>query len=313
MKLKDLTTRFEPLAPGHRLCAGCSAPIVVKQVLLGCEYPVVITNATGCLEVSTTPFPWTSWRVPWFHSAFENAAATAAGLESMYKALKKRGKITTEIKFLAIGGDGGTYDIGLQALSGAFERGHDFVYLCYNNEAYMNTGIQRSSATPSWADTTTSPAGKEIKGKQGFRKDLTMIMAAHNSPYIAQASPSHWRDLITKAKKAFEIKGPTFLNVISPCHRGWRTDMKQTIKLAKMAVDTCYWPLFEVENDNYRLNYKPKHKIPLRNWLQMQGRFRHLFTEKNEHLIEKLQREVNERWQKLLELCGERPQSESTS
>jgi len=229
------------------------------------EEPVVIATATGCLEVASSVYPWTSWRVPWIHSAFENASTTAAGAEAMYRSLVRQGKIEDkDIKFLAFGGDGATYDIGLQWISGTFERGHKVIYVCLNNEAYMNTGIQRSSATPLGASTTTSPAGKVIPGKTQWRKPLTRIMAAHDIPYVAQASPHRWRDLMEKARKAVEADGPAFINVISPCPRGWRHDSSMSVEVAKMAVETCYWPLYEVRNGTeWTLNYKPREKKPV--------------------------------------------------
>jgi pyruvate ferredoxin oxidoreductase beta subunit len=261
--------------------------------------PVVVCCATGCLEVSTTIYPYTAWRSPFIHNAFENAAATISGVEAAYLSLKKQGKVDKEIKFVAFGGDGGTYDIGLQSLSGAMERGHNMVYVCYDNGAYMNTGIQRSSATPRGADTTTSPAGKVIPGKPAARKDLTAIMAAHNIPYVAQASPSHWNDLVEKAKKAFAVEGPAFLNILAPCPRGWRYDAKDTIEMSRLAVDTCQWPLYEIEDGVLRITYQPKEKKPLTDYLKPQGRFKHLFAKGNEQLLEELQAEVDKRWEEL--------------
>ncbi len=222
--LKELSRQPEIVTGGHRLCAGCGAPIVVRQALKALKHPVVVANATGCLEVATAIYPYTAWRCSWIHSAFENAAATMSGVEAAYRSLKRQGKIKDEIRFIAFGGDGGTFDIGFQSLSGAMERGHRMVYLCYDNEAYMNTGIQRSSATPMGAETTTTPAGQVIPGKVQHRKDLTAIMAAHDIPYVAQVSPSHWNDLVTKLEKAFEADGPAFINAIAPCPRGWRHD-----------------------------------------------------------------------------------------
>ena len=303
---KELSKRGDRLAPGHRLCAGCGASIVVRQMMAAIDDPVVIGNATGCLEVATTIYPYTAWRVPWMHNAFENAASTVSGIEAAYRSLVRQGKIPEQnVKFIAYGGDGGTYDIGIQALSGAMERGHRMLYVCYDNGAYMNTGIQRSSATPYGANTTTSPAGKVIPGKMQFHKDLTAIMAAHNIPYVAQAAPSQWRDLMNKTRKAVNCDGPAFMNVLSSCNRGWRHPTDQTIPITQLAVDTCWWPLFEVENGEWRLTYRPKEKKPVVDWLKLQGRFRHLFTPKNEHMIEKMQAEVDRRWQHLLELCGE--------
>lgn len=303
---KALSHKEDRLAPGHRLCAGCAAGIVVRQILLAIDEPVIVANATGCLEVATTIYPYTAWRVPWIHSAFENAASTAAGVEAALRALVRRGKVEDrDIRIIAFGGDGGTYDIGLQALSGALERGHRMMYVCYNNEAYMNTGIQRSSATPYGAHTTTSPAGKVIPGKQQRRKDLTAIAVAHHIPYAAQASPSQWRDLMQKARKGASVDGPAFLNVLSSCNRGWRHETEKTIEIMQLAVDTCYWPLYEVENGRYRLTYKPKEKLPVEAWLETQGRFRHLFRPENRHLIDELQKQVDEEWERLLWLCGE--------
>ena len=304
LTLKELSKKEDRLSPGHRLCPGCGAGTVVRQILLAIDEPVVLSNATGCLEVSTTIYPYTAWRVPWIHNAFENSAATMSGVEAAYQSLKRQGKITEDIKFIAFGGDGGTYDIGLQALSGAMERGHKMMYVCYDNGAYMNTGIQRSSATPHGADTTTSPSGKVIPGKLGYNKDMVGIMAAHNIPYVAQASPSNWRDLMQKARKG-AANGPAFMNVLANCNRGWRHAAEDSIELCKLAVDSCYWPLYEVENGEWKLNYKPKAKLPIEKWIEPQGRFRHLFKPENRHMIDELQAEVDRRWAKLLKMCGE--------
>jgi len=456
--IKELSAKIpERLGPGHRLCAGCGASIAVRQVLMGTEDPVVAVCATGCLEVATTIYPYTAWKIPFMHNAFENAAATISGIETAYRALKKKGKIKKEIKFVAFGGDGGTYDIGLQALSGALERGHNFVYVCYDNEAYMNclslssliatkdglkkiteikvgeevyafdlkrhqlvlkrcsgvfdngvkdvyelstlhhsikatsnhpflvaiqekgdtrggiscqtrtdvyvwktleqieigdevvalkefnkgfeveevisikyvrkeptldlrvegehnfiangivvhnTGIQRSSATPYGASTTTAPAGKVIPGKVQFRKDLTAIVAAHRIPYLAQGTISHWNDLVTKAQKAFAAKGPAFLNVLTMCHRGWRYPQEDTIEIAKLAVETGFWPLIEVENGTWRFTYKPKERKPIEEFLKAQGRFKHLFKEENKHITAEIQKHIDENWARLEHLCA---------
>lgn len=302
--LRELTKKEELLCGGHRACAGCAAPIAVRQALKAVDTPVVVGCATGCLEVTTTIYPFTSWRVPFIHSAFENAAATISGAEAAYRALKKKGKVTRDIQFIAFGGDGGTYDIGFQSLSGAMERGHDMVYICYDNEAYMNTGIQRSSATPKGASTTTSPAGKVIPGKVQFRKDLTAVMAAHNIPYVAQAVPSHWNDFITKVQKALAVKGPAFINVLAPCRLGWQFDPAETIDIMRGAVETCFWPLYEVENGVWRVTHKPREKKPVRGWLEKQGRFRHLFRPENEHIIEEIQADIDRNWEALLARAG---------
>jgi pyruvate ferredoxin oxidoreductase beta subunit len=305
-KLKELAMMEDRLVAGHGMCLGCGIPLIFKMVLRATEDPLIIANATGCLEVCTTIFPRTSWNVTWVHSAFENAAATIAGVEAMYKSLKNNGKIPKDkkIKFLGTGGDGGTYDIGLQALSGAMERGHDIVYLCYDNNAYANTGGQRSSATPFGASATTSPAGAKSPGKLQWRKNLTKVLAAHNIPYVAQASPSRWQDLFNKAKKAFEVEGPAFLNVLCLCPTEWKYEESKGIELAKTAVDTCFWPLYEVENGKYKINYKPKEKKSILEWIKPQGRFRHLFKEENAWVVEEFQRKVDEEWEELNKLAA---------
>ena len=299
LTLKELSKKEDRFTHGHRMCSGCGAPIIVKQVLMATDYPIIASNATGCLEVSSCISEYTAWKIPWIHSAFENAAATISGVETMYRVWKKKGLIDKEVKFIAFGGDGGTYDIGLQSLSGAMERGHDMLYVCYDNGAYMNTGIQRSSATPFGADTTTNPAGSKIPGKLQKRKDLTKIMAAHNIPYTAQASPSHWSDLIKKVRKAFEIKGPKFMNVISACNRGWRSKTDDAITLCRLAVNTCYWPLYEVENGITRITVKPKDKKPITEFLKPQGRFKHLFAPENEWMLKKIQEDIDKDWEEL--------------
>jgi len=299
LSLKEISKKEVLISSGHRMCAGCGAPTVIKMVLLACDYPVIASNATGCLEVSTCISDYTAWKIPWIHRAFENAAATISGVETMYRSLKKQGVISKEIKFVAFGGDGGTYDIGLQSLSGAMERGHDMLYICYDNGAYMNTGIQRSSATPRGADTTTRPAGSVIPGKTEPRKNLTRIMAAHDIPYAAQASPSHWMDLMKKVKKAFEIKGPKFMNIISPCNRGWRSRTDDSIMLSRLAVDTCYWPLYEIEDGVTKITFTPKEKKPIVEFLKTQGRFKHLFKPENEWVIKKFQEDVDKEWERL--------------
>lgn len=305
-KLKDLAQMEDRLVAGHGMCLGCGIPLIFKIVLRATEDPLIIANATGCLEVCTTIFPRTAWNVTWVHSAFENAASTIAGVEAMYKALKRKGKIPKDktIKFLGTGGDGGTYDIGLQALSGTMERGHDVVYLCYDNNAYANTGGQRSSATPLGASATTSPAGTQSPGKLQWRKDLTKILSAHNIPYVAQASPSRWQDLYNKAKKAFEVEGPAFLNVLCLCPTEWKYEESKGVELAKIAVDTCVWPLYEVENGKYKLNYKPKEKKSVLEWIKPQGRFRHLFKEENAWVLEEFQKKVDEEWEELQRLAS---------
>ncbi len=300
LSLKELSKKEDLLTHGHRMCAGCGAPTVVKMILMASEYPLVAANATGCLEVSTCISEYTAWKIPWIHTAFENAGATISGVETMYRALRKRGKMDRDVKFIAFGGDGGTYDIGFQSLSGTMERGHDVVYVCYDNGAYMNTGIQRSSATPRGANTTTSPVGKVSPGKLQPRKDLTRIMAAHNIPYAAQGAPSHYMDLMKKARKAIALAGPAFLNVLSPCNRGWRSRTDDSIALSRLAVETCYWPLYEVEDGVVKITAKPKEKKPVTDFLKPQGRFKHLFAPENETVLKQLQADIDREWERLL-------------
>jgi len=302
LKLKDLSKKEIMLASGHRMCQGCGAAIVVKMVLLAIDKPIVACSPTGCLEVTTCISDYTSWKIPWIHSAFENAAATIAGVETMYRALKKKGRIKEDISFVVFAGDGGTYDIGFQSLSGAMERGHDMLYICYDNGAYMNTGTQRSGATPFGASTTTSPAGSEVPGKIQHRKNIALIMAAHNIPYVAQASPSHHLDLMRKVQKAMEIKGPRFINILSPCHRGWRSKADDAISISRLAVSTNYWPLFEIEKGKIKLTHIPKEKQPIENFLRPQGRFDHLFKPGREWMIEESQRQIDTDWEELMRL-----------
>jgi pyruvate ferredoxin oxidoreductase beta subunit len=290
----------ELLSSGHSACAGCAGTTIIRQILLATGRDVVFSTATGCMEVVTTIYPNTAWKVPFIHSAFENAAATISGVEAAYRVLKKSGKVKKDINFIAFGGDGGTYDIGFQALSGALERGHNFTYICYDNGAYMNTGTQRSSATPFGAHTTTAPAGTVKQGKEQHRKDLTGIVAAHRIPYVAQAAPHNYRDFITKVRKAIEIDGPAFINVLSTCPRGWISKPEDGMELTRLGVETCYWPLFELEDGKVKINYKPKEKKPLVEWLKMQGRFKHLFKPGNEYIIKELQDETDRRWEELL-------------
>ena len=295
------------LTGGHRLCAGCGAGIVVAGVLRALEEDdkAVITNATGCLEVSTFFYPYTAYMDSFIHSAFENAGATCSGVEAAYNALKRKGKIEDTVKFITFAGDGGTHDIGFQSLSGAMERGHDMVYVCYDNEAYMYTGIQRASSTPSFSQTTTSPVGSAVQGKKQIKKDLTEIMVAHNIPYVAQTAPlGNFRDLHTKARKAIYTPGACFMNIFAPCPRGWDYPMAKLAEITKLAVDSCVWPLYEVEEGEWRITYFPKKKLPVEDYLKTQGRFSHMFQEGNEWMIEETQREVDKKWERLLARSG---------
>ena len=296
----------ERLVGGHRLCAGCGASVAVRGVLRALEEGdrAVVANATSCLEVSSFMYPYTAYEDSYIHSAFENAGATIGGVEAAYRVMKKKGKIDETFKFIAFGGDGGTYDIGLQSLSGAMERGHDMVYVCYDNEAYMNTGSQRSSSTPRFTDATTSPAGTVEPGKRQNKKNLTEILAAHDIPYAAQTTFwGNFKDLHEKSHKAIYTEGPAFLNVLSPCPRGWRYDPADLAEICKLAVNTCVWPLYEIEEGTWKLNYEPRKKVPVVEFLKRQGRFAHMFEPGNEWMIEESQKYVDQQWEKLLNKC----------
>jgi pyruvate ferredoxin oxidoreductase beta subunit len=304
---KENMSKPERLSGGHRMCAGCGAPVAVRGILRAMkpEDQAVIGCATGCLEVSTFMYPYTSWKDPFIHNAFENASATVSGAEAAYNAMRRKGKIDKDVKFITFGGDGSSYDIGFQSLSGAMERGHDMVYVCYDNNAYMNTGIQRSSATPKYADTTTTPVGTVSNGKQQYRKDLTEIMVAHHIPYVAQTTfMTNMKDLHEKAEKAIYMQGPAFLNVLAPCPRGWRYEASRLMEVTKLAVDTCVWPMFEVIGGVWHLSYEPKVKLPVEEYLKVQGRFKHLFLPENRHLIDEMQAEVDKNWEELKRKCN---------
>jgi len=303
--LKEWTKRPERFTGGHRLCAGCGATPVVRTILraLKPEDHAVISCATSCLEVSSFLYPYTAWKDSFIHSAFENVAATISGVEATYNAKLRKGENPDSSKFIAFAGDGGTYDIGLQALSGAMERGHDMVYVCYDNGAYMNTGIQRSGSTPKYAATSTSPAGTVIPGKVQRMKDLTLIMMGHNIPYVAQTAPiGNFKDMSEKAEKAIYTKGAAFMNILAPCPRGWRYETSKLMDMAKLAVETCVWPLFEIIDGDLTLNYIPKNKLPVADYLKPQGRFSHMFEKGNEWMVEEVQAQTDKQWEMLLKL-----------
>ena len=298
--LKELSTQ-ELFGPGHRMCTGCGPAAMARITMKALQKPAIVVNATGCLEVASTIYPDTAWKVPWVHTLFENTAAVASGIEA---SLRREGK-TDAVDIVAFGGDGGTFDIGIQALSGALERKHDFTYICYDNEAYMNTGIQRSGATPYGAATTTTPAGSKIGGKTDAKKDLIGVCVAHSVEFAATASVAFWNDYITKVRRAAAVKGPAVVHVLAPCPLGWRFDTSQTIKLAKLAVQTRYFPLYEVEKGNYKLSMKVPNPTPLEEFLKPQGRFRHLFAPEFAKNLEELKRQVESNWNRVARLCGE--------
>jgi len=309
---KDIAEKPDLFLSGHRACAGCGPATVLRLIMKATRGPTIVTESTGCMEVVSSIYPYTSWAVPWLHTAFETAASNASGIEAALKIMKKKGRIKQEhVDVIAFAGDGGTYDIGIQALSGAVERGHDFLFVLYDNEAYMNPGIQRSGGTPHGAATTTSPAGSVILGKLEYKKPIADIMVAHDMPYVASASPYYWKDLIQKVRRGLEVEGPAFLHVLAPCQRGWRTDPAKSIEYSKLAVETCVFPVWEAVNGQYQLStpsklvaLAPQKKKPVVDYLQGQGRFRHMFKPQGKKLLEEVQRITDERWQRLLTKCG---------
>jgi pyruvate ferredoxin oxidoreductase beta subunit len=291
-----LVNKKENFAPGHRACVGCGEALALRLAVKALGQNVIVVNATGCMEVVASPQPLTSWELPWIHTLFENAAAVASGIEAGLKAMTRKGRREDrEVKVVAIAGDGGTSDIGLQALSGAFERGHDFLYICLDNEAYMNTGIQRSSATPYGASTTTAPAGKQSIGQVTWKKNMPAISVAHDIPYVATASPSYPFDLMDKVAKGANTPGPAYLHVLSVCPTGWRSAPDLTIRVGRMAVETGIFPLYEVENGRYRLTIEPPKLRPVTDYFKLQGRFRHLTP----GVIETIQNRVTQEYEKL--------------
>jgi len=296
--IDKLIDEGERLAPGHRACIGCGEALAVRLACKALGDNIIIANATGCIEIISSQLPFTSWTVPWIHTLFENTAAVASGIEAGIKVLTRKGiRKLPDTKVVAMAGDGGTSDIGLQALSGALERGHNFIYMCFDNEAYMNTGIQRSSSTPYGASTTTSPAGKMSIGQINRKKNMPAIAAAHNIPYVATACPSYPFDLMNKVSKAVATNGPSYLHILSVCPTGWRCPTELTIKIGRLAVQTGIFPLYEVENGKYKLNVNPPKLKPVSDYLKLQGRFRHL----SDDVIDEIQQRVTEEYASLKE------------
>ena len=293
---KNKTT--ERLASGHRMCPGCSIPIALKTILNSIDDPIITSNATGCSEICFGMYPFTAFKTPWIHSLFENSPSVISGLEALWKAKKRKKQLSAQekkIKFLSIGGDGAVSDIGFQWLSGALERNTNALFVCFDNEGFMNTGNQRSSSTPLFSSTSTSPSGKLNQ-----RKPLTEIMAAHKIPFSAQTTAAHFADLKQKAKKAFSITGPCFLNILCSCPTNWKNNPQESLEILKKAVETNFWPLFEVENGKWKINQKPIKKLPIEEFLKKQKRFNHLLKPENKVLLQKLQQEVDQNFNDLL-------------
>jgi pyruvate ferredoxin oxidoreductase beta subunit len=297
-----LVEKAEYFTSGHRACQGCAEVLAVRHVMKALGRDTIVAMSTGCMEIISSPLPTTNWKVPWIHVAFENSSAVASGCEAGMKAMMRKGKIPRKkINFVAMGGDGATADIGMGQLSGALERGHDMVYVCYDNEAYMNTGIQRSSSTPWGASTTTSPAGKKSIGQHTQKKDMAKIAVAHNIPYVATACSSYPFDLMDKIKKAAEIPGPAYVHVMSVCPTGWRIPTEEAIKYGRLIVDSCVFPLYEVVNGKYSMTYTPEKILAVSEYIKGQGRYRHLTPQ----MIEEIQEHTTRQYEKLLKMCEE--------
>ena len=296
-----LIEKDEPFTPGHRGCVGCCEALAVRQVCKALGRDVIVVNATGCIEIISSGYPNTNWDIPWIHTLFENTAAVAAGVESGLKVLKRKGRYPSErrTKTIAMAGDGATADIGFQALSGMLERGHDVLYICYDNEAYMNTGVQRSGATPYGATTTTSPAGAKSIGQRTWKKNMPRIVAAHDIPYVATACPSYPFDLMEKVKKAVAVDGPAYLHIYSACPTGWRSPTDTAVRIGRLAVLSGIFPLYEIENGKWKLNLDVEKLIPVAEYFKSQGRFRHL----GEKDIEYIQKHVIEEYERVKEEC----------
>ncbi len=299
--VKDLP-REELFMPGHGLCAGCTASTIVRHLLKIAGRNTIVVNATGCVEVSTTMYPYTAWKVPWIHVAFENAAAVASGVEAALKALKRKGIIdpSKQINIIVLAGDGGTYDIGFQALSGMLERGHKIMYVLYDNEAYMNTGIQRSGSTPMHAWTTTTPLGKVLRGKPQAKKPIGEIVAAHRIPYVASTTVAHFTDMDNKFIKGLATDGPSFIHVLQPCTAGWKFDPRLGIKLARLATQTAMWINWEIENGVFNVTVRVPKRKHVRHYLKLQGRFKGLTDEE----IEEIQRLVDMEVERVNKIVG---------
>ena len=315
-KLKDIADQEELFTSGQRLCAGCPAGSMARMAMHALPRPknTIVSQATGCLEVASTIYPYTAWRVPWMHSLFENAPANASGIEAAYKARKRQGLEDDIPDLLVFSGDGSGFDIGVQAASGAIERQHNFLYIIYDNQAYQNTGIQRSGATPKYAWTTTSQVGKAVPGKPIWKKPIALVYAAHDPAYCATASVYHWRDFMMKVRKGMEKQGPAVIVVLAPCHRNWRYPEELGMKMAKIAVETCFNPLWEYDGEtrtytmsspSMRYVKDPSKKKPIEEWLEPQGRFRHLFRPKRrDDWIQDFQRLVDEDWEFISKLTN---------
>lgn len=278
-----LAERENLLAAGHRACPGCGAAIALRQILRALGRDTIVVSATGCVETFTSPYGMSAWEVPWIHSLFENSASVASGVHAALEFLWEKSSV------VVISGDGGTFDIGMGAMSGMFERKQNITYICYDNEAYMNTGVQGSSATPYGSSTTTTPAGKASFGKIQPKKDMPAIALAHDVDYVATASIAYPQDLMKKVAKTKEIYGPKYIQVHTPCTIGWGFDSSKTVEVGKLAVETGLVPIYEVEKGKPMVVKKVKNKKPVEEYLRFQTRFRHLLKEEQKDIANQIQ------------------------
>lgn len=283
----------ELMESGHMACLGCGGALAMRYTLKALGENTIISIPACCWAIIPGVLPFSNLKVPSLYTAFEVTGAAISGIEA---ALKRKGR--EDVTVVGFAGDGGTFDIGIQSLSGCIERGHNVIYICYDNEAYMNTGIQRSGSTPIGTWTTTTPVGTTQYWERSPKKNMIDIVVAHKIPYAAIVNIAYPEDFIRKLKKAKAIKGPKYIQAYSPCPTGWRSDPSKTIELGRLAVSTCIYPLYEVENGVYKINIKPKEPTPVIEYLKMQGRFRHLPQE----IIDKIQQDVDREWERLLRM-----------
>jgi len=298
--LKSFSTAAERFEGAHVLCPGCAHSIIVREILNATNDNLVVGASTGCLEVCTAIYPHTSWDCSWIHIGFENGSTAVAGAEAANRALRNKGRIsadTPEPKFLAFGGDGATYDIGFQWISGCCDRGHNMMYVCLDNEVYANTGGQASGSTPIGASATTSPAGSDSYGMTKNKKDMMQIMASNGASYVAQIAPNKWKDMVKKIQRGFATDGFVYINAMSACTTEWKFPIHQTIEVSDMATDSLVFPLYEIiDGRELNITYRPKNIVPVRDYLGVQPRFKHLFKPQYEYLIDEWQKRVDDQW-----------------
>jgi pyruvate ferredoxin oxidoreductase beta subunit len=301
--LKSFSTAAERFEGAHVLCPGCAHSIIVREILNATNDNLVVGASTGCLEVCTAIYPHTSWDCSWIHIGFENSSTAIAGAEAANKALRRKGRISAdaaEPKFVAFGGDGSTYDIGFQWISGCCDRGHNMMYVCLDNEVYANTGGQASGSTPIGASATTAPAGSDSYGMKQNKKDMMQIMASNGASYVAQIAPNKWKDMVKKIQKGFDTEGFVYINAMSACTTEWKFPMHQTIEVSDLATDSLVFPLYEIiDGRELNITYRPKNIVPVRDYLGVQPRFKHLFKPEYEYIIEEWQKRVDAQWEYL--------------